>query len=127
MNYIRHLTAFYLKAKSDDRLSPTHISLYHALFQIWNINRFINPVSINRRQLLLYSKIGSNHTFYGCLNDLNEWGYIEYQPSHSPSIGSFVNLCRFDITEPKNKDSSCADLTQQQCKFSTTAVQFRHN
>lgn len=121
MNYIRHLTAFYMKAKSDDRLSPAHISLYHALFQVWNINRFKNPVSINRKHLLLYSKIGSNHTFYGCLNDLNEWGYIEYLPSHSPSVGSFVNLCSFDITEPENTDSSCADSTQQQCKNDITA------
>ncbi|MFT3738461.1 MAG: hypothetical protein QM786_06865 [Breznakibacter sp.] len=120
MNYIRHLTAFYMKAKSDDRLSPAHISLYHALFQVWNINRFKNPISINRKILMLYSKIGSNHTFYGCLNDLNNWGYIEYLPSHSPSVGSFVNLCSFDITETENTDSSCADSAQQQCKNDTT-------
>jgi hypothetical protein len=109
-----------MKAKSDDRLSPAHISLYHALFQVWNTNRFKNPVSINRKQLLMCSKIGSNHTFYGCLNDLSSWCNIEYLPSHSPSVGSFVNLCSFDITEPENTDSSCANSTQQQCKNDIT-------
>jgi len=121
MNYIRHLSAFYAKATTDARLNPFHISLYHALFQFWNMNRFKNPVSINRLQMLQYSKIGSNHTIYGCLKDLHDWGYIEYIPSHSPLKGSFVNLCSFDITEPVKAEISCAEPTQQQCKIDTTS------
>jgi len=120
MNYIRHLSAFYMRAISDARLNPAHISLYHALFQFWNTNRFKNPVSINRQQILQYSKIGSNHTIYGCLKDLHDWGYIEYIPSHSPSKGSCVSLCNFDATEPKKEGISCAESAQQQCKIDTT-------
>lgn len=121
MNYIRHLSAFYMKAAIDDRLKPTHISLYHALFQFWNMNRFTNPVKFNRRQVLNYCKIGSNHTLYRCLKELGQWGYIEYSPSHSPFKNSVVNLCIFDITQLKKNDlDTGAKSTQLGCKNDTT-------
>lgn len=121
MNYIRHLSAFYLKAAVDERLKPTHISLYHALFQFWNMNRFTNPVKFNRRQVLNYSKIGSNHTLYRCLKELDQWRYIEYSPSHSPFKNSVVNLCIFDITQPnQNKLAPGAKSAQLGCKNDIT-------
>lgn len=112
MNYIRHLSAFYLKAAGDDRLSAFHISLYHALFQLWNLSRFEKAVLVNRQVLIRYSKIGSNHTLYRCLNELHEWGYIEYMPSFSPRKGTFVQLCNFDTAE----QSSYAENAPDQCK-----------
>ncbi|MBN2486108.1 MAG: hypothetical protein JXB34_09060, partial [Bacteroidales bacterium] len=123
MNYIRHLSAFYMKAAVDDRLSAFHISLYHALFQLWNMNRFEKPVLVNRQVIRRYSKIGSNHTLYRCLNELHAWGYIEYSPSFSPKKGTYVNLCKFDIAEQssyaenapdlcKNDIGTCADTAQ---------------
>ena len=120
MNYIRLLSAFYQKASVDDKLNAAHISLYHALFQFWNMNLFRNPVSINRPQILRYCKIGSFHTFYKCLNDLDSWGYIEYLPSHSPAKGSFVNLCNFDTTESKKNKNIGAESTQLECNFDIT-------
>jgi hypothetical protein len=126
MNYIRHLSAFYQKASVDDRLNSAHISLYHALFQFWNMNRFENPVSVNRPQILRYSKIGSNHTFYRCLNDLHSWGYIEYLPSHSPAKGSFVNLCNFDITMNEKKRNIGAKSAQLGCKNDITIGAYMH-
>ena len=42
----------------DNRLNPSHISLYLALFQYWNLNRFSNPVSICRGEIMKLSKIG---------------------------------------------------------------------
>ena len=120
MNYIRHLSAFYQRASVDDKLNSAHISLYHALFQFWNMNLFRNPVSVNRPQILRYSKIGSNHTFYKCLNDLHNWGYIEYLPSHSPAKGSFVNLCNFDTTETEKTKNIGAKSAQLECNFDIT-------
>ena len=45
MNYITHLTGFFDRAGKDYRLNSTHISLYMAIFQMWNVNRFKNPIS----------------------------------------------------------------------------------
>jgi hypothetical protein len=95
MNYIRHLTAFYNKLCSDNRLTPSHVCLYFALFQYWNLNHFNNPFSIARTQILQLSKIGSNHTYYNALKDLCNWGYIEYGPSSSPNKGSQIIMCIF--------------------------------
>ena len=127
MNYIRHLTAFYGKLTTDGRLTPCHVSLYFALFQFWNLNHFINPVSISREQILLLCKIGSNHTYYRVLKDLSNWGYIQYEPSFSPVKGSLINLCIFAPDAPgivsnneheqcKNDIGSCAEMHQERCK-----------
>lgn len=99
MNYIRHLSSFFQKVSDDNRLNPHHISLYIALFQIWNINRFENPFQISRNEVLKLCKIGSLNTYHKCLNELNLYGYIQYIPSHNPMKGSLINLYNFDTTE----------------------------
>lgn len=94
MNYIRHLTAFFSKVYEDDGLQATHVSLYMALFQIWNISRFKNPISINRSETMRLAKIGSKTTYHKCLKKLHELGYIKYQPSRNPLKGSLVHMAR---------------------------------
>ena len=92
-NYIRHLTNFFEKVERDDQLNPTHISVYMALFQHWNCNRFKNPVSITRSEVMGISKISSKATYHKCMKMLNAAGYIRYQPSYHPIRGSQVFMC----------------------------------
>jgi hypothetical protein len=96
MNYINHIRTFYSMAATDERLSANHISLYMALFQFWNLNRFENPFQINRFEVLQMCKIGSLNTYHKCLRDLDCFGYIQYIPSFNPLAGSLVNLYNFD-------------------------------
>ena len=102
MNYIRHLTGFYDKIQQDDRLNPTHISLYLALFQFWNINHFQNPISISRNEMMRLSKISALGTYHKCIKELQNFGYIEYIPSFNPYKGSLVNLYNFENSEVQN-------------------------
>ncbi len=102
MNYIRHLTGFYDKIQQDERLNPTHISLYLALFQFWNINHFQNPISISRNEMMRLSKISALGTYHKCIKELQKFGYIEYIPSFNPYKGSLVNLYNFDNSEVQN-------------------------
>lgn len=102
MNYIRHLTGFYGKIQQDERLNPTHISLYLALFQFWNINHFQNPISISRNEMMGLSKISALGTYHKCIKDLQEFGYIEYIPSFNPYKGSLVNLFNFEDSDVRN-------------------------
>lgn len=95
MNYIKHLTGFYEKVAQDNTLNPTHISLYLALFQFWNFNRFRNPVSISRDEVMRISKIHSKATYHKCLKNLHSSGYIDYQPSYNPFKGSQVFMLDF--------------------------------
>jgi hypothetical protein len=98
MNYIKHLTAFFEKIATDEHITPFHISLYMALFQLWNAQRFENPISIARAELMKLSKIGSTHTYYKCLNELHLLAYIIYMPSKSNLTASSISLCIFDTS-----------------------------
>jgi hypothetical protein len=104
MNYIKHLTGFFEKVVQDKTLNPTHISLYIALFQCWNCNRFKNPISISRDEVMRISKISSKATYHKCLKNLHSLGYINYEPSFNPFRGSHVYLFNFsDDLKPQPK------------------------
>lgn len=108
MNYITHLTGFFDRIIPDRNLNPTHVSLYIALFQFWNINRFKNPISITRDEVMRICKISSKATYHKCMRDLNDNNYIKYEPSYNPYKGSMVIL--FDFSEspkPVQKKVSC--------------------
>ena len=95
MNYILQLSGFFQKVAADNRLNPTHVSLYMAIFQFWNSGRFQNPVSISRQELMRISKISAKATYHKCIKDLHNYGYIQYLPSFNPFKGSLVYL--FDL------------------------------
>lgn len=92
MNYIKLLNAAFEKFYFDDRLNPTHISLYMALFQEWNSSRFANEFYVNRRDLMRCAKIGSKSTYHRCVTDLDSWLYLCYFPSNNPYKGSKIKM-----------------------------------
>jgi hypothetical protein len=92
MNYIKHLNQFMELVSVDDRLTPHHISVYLALFQQWNKNRFPEAIYICRNEIMQAAKVGSTRTYYKCLNALHEFGYIVYIPSRCPITGSKVSI-----------------------------------
>lgn len=107
MNYIKHLTGFFERVTQDKNLNPTHISLYIALFQFWNCNRFKNPISISRDEVMRISKISSKATYHKCLKNLHTLGYIKYEPSYNPFRGSQVIMFNFaENLKPAAKLSS---------------------
>jgi hypothetical protein len=74
----------------DTRLLATHISLCTALFACWQKNGFISPFPVSRKQLMAFSRIASVATYHKCMKELDEYGYIRYQPSFNPKLGSQV-------------------------------------
>jgi len=113
MNYIKQLTGFFDRVVLDQNLNPTHVSLYIALFQYWNLNRFQNPISITRDDIMSISKICSKSTYHKCMRDLHDKGYVIYSPSFNPFRGSLVEMLDLVLvlkiieknnrTNPKNK------------------------
>lgn len=106
MNYIKQLTAAMERFAADNRLNPTHVSLYLALFQYWNLARFKNPVSISRDEIMRLSKIGSKVTYHRCIKDLHHWGYLQYDPSHNPFKGSHVYMFNFCTSSEQAQNHS---------------------
>lgn len=114
MNYIKHLTGFFIRIASEENIYPTHISLYLALFQSWNINRFKNPIAISRDEMMKTSRIASKATYHKCIKELQNMGFIDYLPSYNPYAGSEVIL--HDLSDRKavfkNQTSSIIDQTE---------------
>jgi hypothetical protein len=99
MNYIKLLNAAFEKFYFDDRLNPTHISLYMALFQEWNSCRFADEFYVNRRELMRVAKIGSNSTYHRCVTDLDSWNYLCYFPSNNPYKGSKIKMSIIETSD----------------------------
>ncbi|MFG6686740.1 hypothetical protein ACGK9U_09180 [Mariniflexile sp. HNIBRBA6329] len=95
INYIKHLNTVFLQFSLDSRLNPTHISLYIALFQFWNMHFFKTEFYINREEVMSFSKIGSKSTYHRCIKELSHWSYILYTPSHNPFKGSRIKMFDF--------------------------------
>lgn len=75
-----------------------------ALFQSWNLNRFQNPISITRNEVMRISKIFSKATYHKCVNELHQKGYINYEPSHNPFKGSLIWVIELEANElPQTK------------------------
>lgn len=84
------LSFFYQSIRSDARIGTTHISLYVALYQMWNWGRGEIPVLIKRKDVMELAKISSSATYHKCLRQLVEYGFIRYFPCSDPAKKSEV-------------------------------------
>jgi hypothetical protein len=94
MGQMKELTSFFSAIREDHRIGTSHISLYMALFQFYNLNQFQNPVDITRAMVMEVAKISGLATYHKCIKDLVDFGYIRYQPSYNPAINSQVYLLK---------------------------------
>jgi hypothetical protein len=90
------MNGFFARSAGDMRLSSYHLSLYLALFQQWNAQRFCEQFVITRAETMELSRLGSVNTYARCMKELSEWGYIRYIPSSNIHSGSRVTCIRFD-------------------------------
>ena len=94
MAEVKELTSFFSAIKEDPCIGATHISLYMALFQFYNLNEFQNPVKITRADVMKTAKINGLATYHKCMKDLVEFGYIQYEPSFNPATRSLVFILK---------------------------------
>lgn len=137
-NYIRHVNAFFAQVRRDDRLHTNHVSLYMALFQIWNQRHFKKSFPILRDEVISLSRIGSMNTYSRCIKELHCYGYILYQqgrltmpgivtilPLPGSSEDDTTQLQLFDEinwseSDPQNNHSSRKSDTGNSLKNATT-------
>jgi len=79
---------FVEKVKDDPRIGPWHISLFAAIVVRPCCNGFYR---VGRRGLVKTSKIRGKTTYYKCLRELVEYGYLEYWPERGDG-GSVVRV-----------------------------------
>ena len=94
MMYLNYLAVFMDKAVMDERIGSSHICLFVALYRCWLSKLPATPFPISRRVLMINSKIASTSTYHKCIQELNDFGYIRYEPSFHPREGSKVYFIR---------------------------------
>lgn len=95
------MNSWFSQIYNDDRLNPSHISIYMALFQYWNISRFDIEFTVARSEVMKLAKVNSNSTYSKCVKELQKWKYLKYYPSNNPFKGSRFNLTNiWTTTEP---------------------------
>jgi len=112
VNYILHHKNVNSKMIEDD-ISCIDMSIYNALFLIWNRSDFDTDLSIARNEIMKMSKVGNANTYTASLKKLSEKKYIEYFPSHNPLKGSKVTIIRFDKGSDKTTDNSSGITTDK--------------
>lgn len=85
-------TKWVRRMSTDGRILASHVSLFTALFVFWQQRGYTSPFSINRKSLMIFSRIASVATYHKCIRELDNFGYIRYQPSYHPKQGSVVWL-----------------------------------
>lgn len=85
------LLNFLNQAVNDNGITPSHICLFLALYRCYN-EAGTNPFNISRKQVMYYSKLSSAATYHKCIVELNNRGYLFYEPSFHPRLGSRVQL-----------------------------------
>ena len=92
MELFPQLSGFYNAIAEDVRINATHISLYMALLQQWNLTGGKNPFPISREMVMKAAKINARYTYNKCINNLQEYGYIKYLPSSNSFTQSIIYL-----------------------------------
>ena len=99
MDALSALADFFAAIYSDPRINSTHICMYAALIQYRNLQKTC-PVLLSSVELMRMAKISSGKTYYKCLKELDQYGYLRYEPSFNRNEKSRVYI-------PVNKFTLC--------------------
>lgn len=83
---------FFSAIADDPRINTTHITLYMGLLQYWKEHSFLSPMYVFSHDIMQIAKISSGVTYFKSIKDLNDFGYIQYEPSYSPKHGSKIYI-----------------------------------
>lgn len=91
MDIATHLDRFFKDISVDARVTVTHISVYAAILQ--SLRRLgTDYLSMFGFELMQVAKISSGKTYYKAVRELNEFGYINYEPSFKKNKPSRISL-----------------------------------
>jgi len=78
--------------KDDQRIRTTHSAVFLTLYGLWLENNGENPIPICKKEVMEKAKIISPMTWHRTIIELNEYGYVDYQPTFNRTSISTVSL-----------------------------------
>ena len=119
MYHLHHLNTFFLQMQKEQRLTAMHISLYTALFHLWNYHRFQMPFQISGEHVMQISGIGSKNTYAKCLRELHQYGYILYYKAGRKYQKAQVSLVELNIPDQPPLPQTTLDMSHILLKIDT--------
>jgi hypothetical protein len=92
MEQLKSLSEFFAAIEDDPRISTTHIGIYAALLQYWKKHNYSNPVQAYSHEIMQLARISTRATYNKVIKDLNQYGYIKYEPSFKRNQGSKLSI-----------------------------------
>lgn len=101
MNGFEQIKSFYSWVfNNPDKVRPTHVSLYLFIWNQANRANWAEWIKCPYDLVIRGSCIGNNGTYYRCLDDLQKFGLIEYQPGLNNYKAPLIKLVRlYDIEQ----------------------------
>lgn len=90
MKTLQPLSDFFEAIENDYRISITHIGIYAALLKFRADRDLINPIKVYSYEIMKIAMISSPKTFYKCVHELSEYGYINYRPTRNRNQRSVI-------------------------------------
>ena len=90
METLKPLSDFFSAIEKDCRVGITHIAIYSALLQYRQEQGPANPVTAFSYDIMRIAKVSAAATYYKCIKELDEYGYIKYVPSFKRNRGSRI-------------------------------------
>lgn len=77
------IETLYSNLINDQRLTVSQFSIYMALILLWHKNALANPFPVSRKGIMELAHVHSIVTYHKCIEQLQLYGYIQYNPSYS--------------------------------------------
>lgn len=90
MEPLKPLASFFNAIAGDPRISITHIGMFAALLEYWQEHQFQIPFQAFSHEIMKLAKISASTTYHKCIRDLNDFGYIRYEPSFKKNRASRI-------------------------------------
>lgn len=106
MDYIKQINAFWEKLTTDMNLKTSSGFVYMALLQINNRTGWKSNFKAVRSDIMLMANIANVKTYYTCLNELVNGGYITYKPGPNQYVSAEFRIeilyNASPVAKPKN-------------------------
>ncbi|MCX2429928.1 hypothetical protein [Pedobacter sp. GR22-10] len=93
------LSDFLDKISDDPRICIAHLGLFAVLFKKWSEQGGEGVLKIFAAQAMVHAKISSSNTYHRLIRELDEYGYLRYEPSFYKRKASQVHFIFGDINK----------------------------
>lgn len=87
----REVVDFLSVLQQDERANTGLIGVYAAILKLWHDSGKKSPFQVSRRKIMKLAHI-EIPTYHRKIKELIAYGYIEYNPSYHPRLGSTISI-----------------------------------